>query len=108
MLGGFSRMPEKTELAVIKDVLATHKHEVGYLHAETMALQALLVGLMNGLVSAGVDRSIMDEAFDYAAHVAMVGSESLDSQQPVRALHIIDELRETVVTDTGARSRRFG
>jgi len=72
--------------------------DILYLAGSGLAVQALLVGLMNALAKRGTDMAVFEEAFEYAAQVAMIGSEKVD----VRGAHmlkVVDKLRESVIRD---------
>jgi hypothetical protein len=84
------------------DDIAFLKAENIRLHAETLAIQAILFELMVGLRTSGaVDRLYLESAFDNAANgceaLAIMLGKRAASEHTVGALRIVEQLRDQFV-----------
>jgi hypothetical protein len=81
---------------------ASLRARVAELHAETLALRAILFELMVGLRTSGaVDRLYLESAFDNAASsykaLGITMSEQAGPQQMAGAVRVIEQLRDQFV-----------
>lgn len=83
-------------ISELRAALQAHKDQIEKAHAESLAAQVLLVGLMNALIKRGFDRVAIDEVFEFAAQVAMAATDKSNSTQPTWSLHVIDNLRKSI------------
>jgi len=67
------------------------------IHADALAAQALVIGLMRAMRDRGLEIAAIEEAFDYAANVA-IASSHLGEQGPL-ILKAVDELRSAVIRE---------
>jgi hypothetical protein len=71
-------------------------------HAEAIAAQTLLVGLMIQLRNTGFPEERIKRVFDYGADVATTSSYQLgdrDGGYSVRVLEVVERLRKAIIPD---------
>jgi hypothetical protein len=78
-----------------------YEHEIKSLAAETLALQAILIGIMDRLAKSGPEmRSIvasgLDDAANYVEHIALKYT-SAAPEHTAKALQIVEGLRATAL-----------
>jgi hypothetical protein len=91
--------------------MASLRTQVAELHAETLALRAILFELMVGLRTSGaVDRLYLESAFDNAAGgykaLGITMNEQAEPQQMAGAVRIIEQLRDQFVASKLGRDQR--
>lgn len=87
--------------------LVNYESEIRSLAAETMALQALFIGLTNALISNdSAMKATVTDAFDYAENIITVGAIKLGhsadpARQTIRAAEMLENVRSAVIANDG-------
>ncbi len=70
-------------------------------HANALAAQTILIGLMRAMIQRGYDPTAFEEAFDFAAEIGM--STAHAGKQVPLVVKAVDELRLAIIPKKGPK-----